>query len=208
MGEIRVSCAKVGMIGTNCYMVFDEDVKETVIIDPGDNGAFLGASIDSMGLKPAAIFLTHAHFDHIGAVKELKERYGIPIYVNRLDVKMLEDPDLNMSGNISLTPGEDDVILDGGETVNVAHMEFKVISTPGHTPGGTCFYMEKEKILFSGDTIFRFSWGRTDFPGGSEKALMDSIHSLLNELPDETVIYPGHEGATSVKNEKITHGLS
>ena len=207
MGEIKISCARVGMIGTNCYLVYDEDLKETVIIDPGDNAAFLAASIGNMGLKPAAIFLTHAHFDHIGAVRELKDKYDIPIYIHRLDVKMLEDPEFNLSGYLSVELTENDVILEGGETIGIGGMVFKVIATPGHTPGGICFYMEKENILFSGDTLFRFSWGRTDFPGGSESTLMESIRKKLLILPEQTVVYPGHEGATTIRNEKITHGM-
>lgn len=208
MGEIKINCAKVGMIGTNCYLVYDEDLKETVIIDPGDNGAFLVASIDRMGLKPVAIFLTHAHFDHIGAVKELRERYDLPVYIHSLDRKMLEDPDINMSGSISIELTDRDVLLEGGETLNVGGMEFKVIATPGHTPGGTCYYMENENILFAGDTMFRFSWGRTDFPGGSERDLMESIRTKLLPLPEETIVYPGHEGPTSIKNERMTHGYT
>jgi len=207
MGEIKITCARLGMMGTNCYLTYDEDLKETVIIDPGDNGAFLAASIENMGLKPAAIFLTHAHFDHIGAVKELKEKYDIPIYIHRMDVKMLEDPDLNMSKSLSVALGDKDVILDGGETIDISGMEFTVIHTPGHTPGGICFYLKDENVLFAGDTLFRFSWGRTDFPGGSEEALMDSIRTKLLTLPPETVVYPGHEGATTISNERITHGL-
>ena len=204
MGKVNINCARVGMIGTNCYLVYDEDIKETVIIDPGDNAAFLANSIDNMGLKPVAIFLTHAHFDHIGGVPELREKYDLPIYVNKLDVDMLAKPALNM-GTTSVVLTGKDVQLEGGEKITVGGMDFEVIATPGHTPGGTCFYMESENVLFAGDTMFRFSWGRTDFPGGSEKALMESIRTKLLPLPEETVVYPGHEGATSIKNERITH---
>lgn len=201
---IRINCIRVGMLQTNCYIVYDEEIKEAVIIDPGDNAAFLANCIDSMGLNATAILLTHAHMDHIQAIPELKEKYDLPLYVGEKDVPMLKDKYLNM-GNTSIELDEKDTALKDKDIVNIAGMEFQVISTPGHTPGGVCYYLEKENVLFSGDTLFRFSWGRTDFPGGSERDLMDSIRNKLLPLPEDTIVYPGHEGATRIGDERKLH---
>lgn len=204
MGKFSINCARVGMIGTNCYLLYDEDLKEAIIVDPGDNAAFLAGSIDNLELKPVAILLTHGHFDHIGAVNELKDRYDIPLYVSKKDAEMIQNPNMNMGG-ISVKVTEKDVLLEGCEEFELGGINFKVIATPGHTPGGLCYYISSEDVLLSGDTMFRYSWGRTDFPGGSAVDLMNSIKEKLLPLPEETVVYPGHEGATTIKNERITH---
>lgn len=204
MGKMKFTCVHVGMLPTNCYIGANEETKEAVIIDPGDNAAFLANCMDGMGLDLKAILLTHAHFDHILAVPELKAKYDVPIYVSRLDAPMLSDADLNLGG-VEIQLSDDDVLLDGGEVLNIAGMEFQVIATPGHTPGGLCFYLEDDKVLFAGDTMFRYSWGRTDFPGGSEEALMSSIREKLLPLPEDTMVYPGHEGATRIGDERKLH---
>lgn len=203
-GKITVRCARVGIIGTNCYILYDEDVKEAILIDPGDNAQFLIRSIKEAGLKPVAILLTHAHFDHIGAVSEIRGSFDIPIYVGEKDKDMLADGNMNMGG-FTVSLNEKDIILKGGESLHIAGIDIDVISTPGHTKGGLCFYIKDANILFSGDTMFRYSWGRTDFPGGNAKELMDSIHDKLLPLPEETVVYPGHEGMTDIRTERITH---
>jgi len=152
-------------------------------------------------------FLTHAHLDHIGAVPELKAQFGLPVYVSSLDEPMLGDASLNM-GTVEVQLDDSDVRLEGGEVLHVAGLDFRVIATPGHTPGGVCYYIETENVLFAGDTMFRYSWGRTDFPGGSEQALMTSIREKLLPLPPETIVYPGHEGATRIGDERRMHGYT
>ena len=204
MGQIKVNCARVGAIGTNCYIVGTEASKEIVVIDPGDNAQLIGNYIENNGLELKAILLTHAHFDHIGGVPELKERFAVPVYVHELDEPMLADKRKNM-GMTEYKLRDDDVRLKDGDVINIAGMEFEVIHTPGHTPGGVCYYIKSENVLFAGDTMFRFSYGRTDFPGGSFTDLMKSIKEKLLPLPEETTVYPGHEGATNIANERITH---
>ena len=205
MGAIKLNCIRVGMLSTNCYLVYDDVLKQAIITDPGDNAAFIEACMKQLGLTPVAIFLTHAHADHIQAVPELKEKFGVPVYVNEKDVIMLEHSAYSM-GSVEVKLKDEDVRLQGGETLNVGGMEIKVIATPGHTPGGTCYYFEKAGFLLAGDTMFRCSWGRTDFWGGSERDLMESIRTKLLPLPEETVVYPGHEGATTIANERRVHG--
>lgn len=205
MGKFNLNCIRVGMIQTNCYIAHDEDVKEAIIVDPGDNAAFITTCLDNLQVKPVAILLTHAHMDHILAVPDLKSKYHIPLYVSEADKPMLEDGSLNLGG-ISVQTDETDVFLKGGETLNIGGMEIQVIATPGHTPGGTCYYFEKESTLLSGDTMFRCSWGRTDFPGGDAAALMKSIREKLLPLPEETKVFPGHESPTTIETERRMHG--
>ena len=205
MGQVKVGCLKVGFNRTNCYIFFDEDTKEAVIVDPGENADFIQEQVSEIGVTPLAILLTHAHYDHIGAVTAIKEAYNIPIYVHEEDVPMLSDRMKNL-GNVVVNLSEDDVILKGGEELDIAGIKIKVFHTPGHTRGCVCYYLEEEGILFSGDTMFRYSWGRTDFPGGSEREIMDSIRSKLLPLPEETVVFPGHEGATRISDERRVHG--
>lgn len=206
MGNISISCIRVGMLQTNCYVIYDEDVKEAVVVDPGDGADFIASCLEDMELKPVAILLTHAHMDHIQAVPELKKAWKVPLYVHKDDVPMLENGELNL-GRLSVKTEADDVILSGDEKLSLGQMDIKVIHTPGHTPGGVCYYFEKDKILISGDTMFYCSWGRTDFPGGSERDLMDSIREKLLPLPEDVKVYPGHEGATTIGNERRMHGF-
>ena len=194
------------MLQTNCYLVSNEKSKTCIIVDPGDNAEFIAGCVENLGVVPAAIFLTHAHADHIQAVPELKEKYKVPLYVHEEDVKMLENVSLNL-GRLAIKLDSGDVRLKGNEQLDIGEMRIKVIHTPGHTPGGVCYYFEDEGILLAGDTMFRCSWGRTDFPGGSEEALMDSIRTKLLVLPADTVVYPGHEGATTIENERRVHGV-
>ena len=205
MGQIKVSGLKVGMNMTNCYIFYDETQKKAVIVDPGDSAQFIEKHIEELGVCPEAILLTHAHYDHIGALSAVKEAYEIPVYVHREDVPMLSDPGLNLGGLV-VNLSDNDVIIDGGEILEIAGIKIKVIHTPGHTRGCVCYYLEDDGILFSGDTMFRYSWGRTDFPGGSQKEIMESIHKKLLPLPGETLVLPGHEGATRISDERRVHG--
>ncbi|MGI6072973.1 MAG: MBL fold metallo-hydrolase [Lachnospiraceae bacterium] len=204
MGEIRINCVKVGMLATNCYLVYDEDEKRAVVCDPGDNAEFIADCVEKLGLEAEAIFLTHAHMDHIQAVDELKEKYAVPVYVHEADEPMLKSTSYNMGCKV-ITLTDEDVRLKGGEVLNIGKMEIHVIHTPGHTPGGVCYYFPAGGFLLSGDTMFRYSWGRTDFPGGSERDLMKSIREKLLPLPEETIVYPGHEGATKIGDERRVH---
>ncbi|MCR5321806.1 MAG: MBL fold metallo-hydrolase [Lachnospiraceae bacterium] len=202
-----VRTIEVGALGTNCYVVYNDGetgaLKNCVIIDPGDDAKKINNMIISEELNPSAILLTHGHFDHIGAVRELLEKYpGIKVYAGKNENALLQDPELNLTGRIRrpLTINADR-LLEGNEVFNEAGMRFKVISTPGHTVGSVCYLAEAENVLFSGDTLFQGSMGRTDFPTGDEERIFESLR-MLALLPDETTVYPGHGAKTSIGEEK------
>ena len=193
----------VGVVGTNCYFAINEQTKECIIIDPGDEAARLAEKIQAGGYTPAAVLLTHAHFDHIMGVDALAGQYGIPVYVHADDADMLQQPEVNCGAMIGTrASAKADKQVHDGDTVNLAGMEIQVIHTPGHTAGGTCYYIESDKTLMSGDTLFAGSVGRTDYPTASSAAMMESLHDKLCKLPDDTDVYPGHGEFTTIGYEK------
>ena len=179
---------------TNCYIILDEESKETMVIDPAGDCDKIVDMLEILKAKLKYIYLTHCHGDHIGAVTELKNRCGGRILIHRLDSEGLNDKTINLSGVVDLPEIEleADSRVDDGDLLHLENLEFKVIHTPGHTKGGSSLYCEKEKCLFSGDTLFRGTWGRTDLPTSSREEIMDSIVNKLMKLPDETIVYPGH----------------
>lgn len=189
---------------TNCYIIQDEDSKETMVIDPGGEPEKILKMLDVLNAKVKYIYLTHCHGDHIGAVNEIKKKMGGKILIHRFDAKGLEDDSISLESyigmeNIELEP---DSRVDDDDLIHVGNIQFKIIHTPGHTRGGSCVYCEKEKMLFSGDTLFRGTWGRTDLPTGSLEDIMHSIVKKLMILPDNTIVYPGHGKSTMIKEEK------
>lgn len=194
----------VGIIGTNCYLVINEETKEAVLIDPGAYPLKIRNAVKEAGLKIKAVLLTHAHFDHIMGLDDVRKEFQVPVYVEEEDMNMMTDSRWNLSVNYvnggyqykDATPVKD------GQILEIAGMQFKVIHTPGHTPGGCCYYMEKEGVLFSGDTLFQASVGRSDFPGGSASELVRSVKEKLLALPDETHVYPGHMDETTIGYER------
>ena len=179
---------------TNCYIILDEESKETMVIDPAGDCDKIVEMLEILKAKLKYIYLTHCHGDHIGAVTELKNRCGGRILIHRLDSEGLNDKTINLSGVVDLPEIEleADSRVDDGDLLHLGNLEFKVIHTPGHTRGGSSLYCEKEKCLFSGDTLFRGTWGRTDLPTSSREEIMDSILNKLMKLPDEKIVYPGH----------------
>jgi hydroxyacylglutathione hydrolase len=190
----RIKMNVGAIMGENCYIIQDEKTKETMIIDPGNVSEHLTETLDAMQVKMKYILLTHCHGDHIGGVQKIKEKYGGKILIHRIDAIGLKDININLSTHIGLEPVilQEDARIDDGDLLHVGDLEFKVIYTPGHTAGSISLYCEKEKMLFSGDTLFRGSWGRTDLPTSSFDDIITSITNKLINLPDDTIVYPGH----------------
>lgn len=180
---------------TNCYIVEDEETKETMIVDPGAEAYKVIEMVKIIEGKVKYIALTHCHADHIGGVEEIKKELGGKILVHRDDAEGLENPEISLTSVIGTPQGltiKADSRLDDGDKIHLGKLEFRIIHTPGHTQGGICLYCEQEKLLLSGDTLFRGTWGRTDLPTSSSEAIMQSIMNKLLILPEETIIYPGH----------------
>jgi len=197
---VRVEKVIVGTIETNCYIVWEEDKSDAVVIDPGADADTIGRVLNKFHLTPEAVLLTHGHGDHIGGCNEL----GLDVYVHKADSDFLSNPELNLSAFVSL-PVTVKQTVHLFERENELQFEksglvFKIIHTPGHTPGGCCFLIEK--FLFAGDTLFRESIGRTDFAASSFENLINSIKEKILVLPDEVIIYPGHGESTTVGREK------
>ena len=206
MKKIRIGCYVVGMVQTNFYFLDLEGEKETIVFDPADYGKEIYDELTRQGLEIKAIFLTHGHFDHIMGVKALKEACGAPVYASALEKDLLTDPYLNTSAQYGRScVVEPDHWLIDGETVTAAGITLRMISTPGHTEGSCCYYIEEtggDPILLSGDTLFENSVGRTDLPTGDMHDIVESIRTKLYKLPDNTQVYTGHGGSTTIEHEK------
>lgn len=199
----------VGPVSTNCYFLINSDTKETLIIDPGAAAEGLYQKLKEGGYLPVAILLTHGHFDHASGVKGLqelwkKEGVTLPCYAYVDEKETLENPRINLSGDMGRKEEvyHADVYVKDEEELNLAGFCCRVLFTPGHTPGGCCFYFEQEQICFTGDSLFCSSVGRTDFPGGSMAKLVRGVKEKILSLPEETICYPGHDMRTTVGDEK------
>ena len=192
------------MIGTNCYLVINEETKESVMVDPGAYPAKVKNAVKEQGLKLKAVLLTHAHFDHIMGLSDVMEDVKVPVYVEEEDLPMMTDGESNLSSTY-VRGGyrfEEAVPVSDGQQLEIAGFQFRVIHTPGHTKGSCCYYLKDEGVLFSGDTVFYGSVGRTDFPGGSTAEIVRSLHKLVDSLPEETEVFPGHDASTTIGYEK------
>ena len=179
---------------TNCYIICDEETKETMVIDPAGDVDTIIEMLDILEAKLKYIYITHCHGDHIGGVTELKNKKGGKILIHRFDAEGLNDININLTEIIDMPEIEleADSRVDDGDLLHLGNIEFKVIHTPGHTIGSSSLYCESEKLLISGDTLFRGAWGRTDLPTSSFMDIINSITKKLMVLPDETIVYPGH----------------
>ena len=209
MGKLKVGRITLGMCNTNGYFIYREGSADekgytpVLFVDPPDQGDYIHRGMENNNFKVEAILLTHGHFDHIFGAHELRARSGCKIYASELEANVLADAKLNVSADVGRpTTLKVNTFLKDEEELEIANMKFKVISTPGHTEGGCCFYFEEDDVLIGGDTLFEGSVGRTDLPTGSMSALVNSIKTRLFVLPDTTVVYPGHGDSTTIGWEK------
>jgi len=193
-----------GAIGTNTYLVYDEDTMKGILIDPGAYSKGIADKIKELGIDIIYIILTHGHADHIMGVEEFKADFpSARVVANVKEKEMLGDSDFNMSVQFGHPTAFDaDVYVGDEEEMDAGGLHLKFLYTPGHSPGGMCVYLPEENTLFSGDTLFQASIGRTDFPGCSFEALEKSVHEKLWPLPDDTQVFPGHMGPTNIGFEK------
>lgn len=203
MGNLKVNQYVVGPVQTNCYVAMNTQTNECFILDPGASAKQLAERIRREQCTPVAILLTHGHFDHAGAAEELAEEFGIQIYAHEAEESTLTDSNKNVSWMMGASETyRADVFVKDGEVLELAGFQIKVLHTPGHTEGGCCYYLPEEEVLFSGDTLFAQSVGRTDLPGGSMSQIVRSIKGKLMTLPDDTVVYPGHNDVTTIETER------
>ncbi len=207
MSDFRIKTYQAGQLGTNCYVMYLESLKKAVIVDPGGDGAYLLDRCRELSLVPEAILLTHGHFDHILAVKDIKEAFPeAKVYAGKQEQGLLEDPAVNLSSSFgrACTVSADEYAEDGA-ILSIGGITFHVIFTPGHTSGSVCYLVRSERVLISGDTLFSGSLGRTDFPTGNQSMILSSIRERLFTLPEDTMVYPGHGGVTTIGHEKVNN---
>lgn len=206
MSSFSIKSVVVGPVDVNCYILKDKATGKGAVIDPGGHVERIMSLINDMKADIAEIIITHGHFDHIGALDELRNAVGCGASIHELDAEMLLKSRKNLSifmgADASFRPAER--LLKDGDVIRFGESFLKVIHTPGHTAGGICLY-DGDKVLFSGDTLFAGSVGRSDFPGGDHYQLIESVVKALAEVQDETVVYPGHGPETGMGYERKTN---
>ncbi|PJI09764.1 MULTISPECIES: MBL fold metallo-hydrolase [Clostridium] len=195
---MKISIIPAGMYMTNCYIIVDEKTNDSIIIDPGDAPNKILKAFKDTNSNLKFILLTHGHADHTAAVSELIKEYDIDVYMNEKDVKLINNGEY-MFGKKEENANK---YVNDNDELQFGSLKVKCIETPGHTPGGMCYLIDN--FLFSGDTLFNNSVGRTDLPGGDFNALVDSVKKLI-KLDDSTIVYPGHGGETTIEHEKMSN---
>ncbi len=195
----------VGALQENCYLVFSEETKQAVLIDPGDEAERLLGALEQQNLSLEAIWLTHAHFDHIGAVQGIRNTFDVPVLLHPNDKELYHNSYKAAAiWNIPFEqPTAETTDLTDEQILNLAGVDVKCLFTPGHAPGHIAFYIESQSLVLAGDALFQGSIGRTDLPSGNHTELIESIKTKLLVLPDDTQVYPGHGPETTIGIEKI-----
>lgn len=203
MSNYKIGKLTIGMYQTNCYFLYDINEKKAIVFDPADNGKYIYDTLLKHELTVAAICLTHGHFDHIWGADELRTLSQVKIYGPEAERVLFEDAKVNVSAQVGrpYTIRLDEYLKDQ-DVLEIEGIKLKMIHTPGHTIGSSCYYVEEAGILISGDTLFEGSVGRTDLPTGSMSMLNRSIKEKLLNLPDETKVYPGHGDSTTIDMER------
>ena len=201
--QLKINSIMQGIV-TNCYIIVDEKTKETMIIDPAEDAEKIEELLDILDAKVKYIYLTHCHGDHIGAVEQLRRERGGKVLIQKDDYEGLKNPEINLTEILAENAIriEADSRVNDGDILHIGDLKFQVIHTPGHTKGGSSLYCAEEKLVFSGDTMFKGMWGRTDLPTSSFEDIMKSISNKLLVLPDETIVYPGHGMSTKIEYEE------
>src|SRR4051812_25779733 len=197
----------VGPLQCNCSVIGDEQSREAMVIDPGDNIEQIMTIVERNGLTVKQIVVTHAHIDHVGGAMKLKQRTGAPILLNQNDDMLLKMLDVQAAWIGVRPPGPVtiDQSLADADTLKVGGIQASVLHTPGHTEGSVCVYFPAQQKLIAGDTLFAGSIGRTDLPGGSTEKIIRSLHQKVLALPDETIVVPGHGELTTIGEERETN---
>ena len=197
----------VGPFQENTYVLRADGSERAIVIDPGDNGEQLLEAIEKLGATVEAILITHTDVDHVGAVAPLAKATGAPVYCPKLEVDRLADimGHVPIEGIGPYEGYEADETVEGGETLELAGLRIEVVATPGHTEGHVTYVFPDEGVIASGDVLFQNSVGRTDRPNGDHQTLLDSIATLLERCPDDTLVLPGHMGTTTLGREKATN---
>ena len=185
-------------LSVNCYLLCNEQTGEALLIDPGSSVAKIYSAVEAENVKVVGILLTHAHVDHVSAVADVAAKYNAPVWIHPDDHGIYFSKD-NALPPYMMAPAN---LPQPVKDCPTAGMDFQILHTPGHTPGGVCFYFPAEKMVFTGDTLFCGAYGRTDFPGGSDSDIFNSIREVLFKLPGETRVFPGHEQSTTIAREK------
>ncbi len=204
---LDVEMLTVGPVGENCFLVRREGSDRVLVVDPGEEAERILAKLEEIDATAEAILITHCHFDHIGAVSPVAEATGAPVYCPEIETPILSDimAFVPWEGFGPFEDYEADETVAGGETLELAGLEIDVVFTPGHSPGHVTYSVRGEDAIFSGDVLFQGSVGRVDLPGGDGPTLIMSIRKLLDSHPDETTVYPGHMGTTTLGAERATN---